>query len=68
MASHGRQRAHTATRVNTTRDAVSKVPDAGTTHLRLLAVCYGRERNHVAVCIHEARVMLLPVQQVKVPG
>lgn len=37
-------------------------------HLRLLAVGYRWERNDVAICVHEAGVPVLTVQQVKVPG
>lgn len=37
-------------------------------HLGLLAVRDRGEGDHVAICIHEAGVVLLPVQQVQVPG
>ena len=37
-------------------------------HLGLLTVRDWGEGDHVAICIHEAGVVLLPVQQVQVPG
>lgn len=40
---------------------------SGTAHLRLLAVGYGREGDDVAVCVQQAGVLLLAVQQVEVP-